>query len=322
MVKRKCLILACLVLYTLNSVYSSAWLLEKNSWALYSATENYVNISGAIKSDKAEIYKGLMELTRHYAELEKEKDVVRNNSGLTNESKEQRIALIDELRKEVLREFDKYYDELYYPQAHNSTLIEYGLKDYLTIGTKIFEDHGAIYSIKSRSQMGMENFARIKLFQNEKYILSVQPKILISQDDDYNEPIIATEGRLLLGFNKKSSKYNLTHFRNFEFAYKTSTNDPKDTFIGEITEGVRFKSGFYLLWQNIIEKKNVKLKTFKETLREQLSIAKTINVSRSGGKSKGRNAELTFQLGYYTTFSMIRKRRLAEGVIFSLWLKI
>jgi hypothetical protein len=321
MVKRKCLTLVLLVHYFYKpaSAYSSAWLHKPGTWAFYYNNEQSLNLNSSVKKIKRKINESHEKIGGLIQEIEKKKAEIDKNTKLTPEAKTNRINYLNQVRERLLDEFNQLY--ISYPRTSSSTLIEYGAYDYLTIGARLYKEESSLPQGEKITQKGLDTFTRVKLMQDKKYVLSVQPKISFLQTNSHEKPIVSTEARVLLGINRKIKKYNIVHFNNFEFAYKVSNFEPKEIFIGEITEGFRFKNGMYLLLQSFIENRSTKIRVFKSTAKGQFSIAKEFNFSRNFFKTRNQT-KLTAQVGYFYNKSLSERIKLGEGVFFSLWLVI
>jgi hypothetical protein len=325
MVKRTCIILVfLLVILKINFAYSSAWLQKPGSWGLYYTSEHQIN-SIYLKNNKATENKNLQLIKTEIENTENAIEKVKKNPNLTPQGKHNRLKILYEVRNLLFEEFSQNY--IYYPESHNSVLIEHGLNKYLTVGGRIHSDYSVRCFAHQQGNMshdGMELFTRVKLIESKKRIVSIQPKIILSQvTEGLNQRLaFGTEVRLLTGINRKMKKYNINHFTNLEFGYSVNNLGGNEVFISEFTQGLKFKHDWYLIIQNFLEKRPNLKNAYRDTLKEQISIAKSFKTGRNRDLQRSLSSEVTFQLGYFVQYSLAHERMLAEGIVFSLWLQM
>ncbi|MCC8368946.1 MAG: hypothetical protein LN573_02555 [Rickettsia endosymbiont of Oxypoda opaca] len=159
-------------------------------------------------------------------------------------------------------------------------------------------------------------FYKLKLFQENDFVLSLQPKIFVSKNKGRAEEFFA-EISLLSGMSEKiysASVFNqntvsVGHYLNY-LGYK------KRYYNVSTTEGVKFENGFMLVSFTKYHNRQDYGYIYEKTVYEQLSVAKIIKFD-----NVGKNF-LTTQLGYFWDQSLSNKKYKISGITFSIWLDI
>ncbi|MFY9589936.1 hypothetical protein OTR29_04160 [Rickettsia endosymbiont of Halotydeus destructor] len=159
-------------------------------------------------------------------------------------------------------------------------------------------------------------FYKLKLFQKNNFVLSLQPKIFVSKNKNCKEEFFA-EISLLSGISEKIYSATVFNQNTFSIGHYINYIGYKKIYINtSTTEGIKFANGFMLVNFTKYHTRQDYGYIYTETVYEQLSVAKIIKLD-----NVGKNF-LTTQLGYFWDQSLSNKKYKISGITFSLWLDI
>lgn len=232
----------------------------------------------------------------------------------------QKIAFIDvsvKSLKNTLCQMHSYQD-----QEQISSTIEYGATDQISFGINaLYQENRFVNSkytdTKDHSQTKSGDiFLKYKLFQNNNYIISVQPKILIKARSNYHQDTFQ-DLSILLGFSKKKGSLEFFTESGIAIGGGVSSNTSKNKYYTfALSEGVKLPYSFTLVnFTKFYIRRNYGY-IYKKSIYKQLSIAKTFNFNNL------RVSNLSIQLGYFWDTSLKAKNFSISGAVFSLWFEV
>ncbi|WP_425362911.1 hypothetical protein [Candidatus Tisiphia endosymbiont of Hybos culiciformis] len=263
-----------------------------------------------IKQIRADLF---IQIQRKLANLKERIKLVNNSSALYNKLFYQIQSL-----ERTSREISSYQDQLMRIFA-----IEYGVNNNQNLGIQLlykenkFQGTHDMNYLSDNKEIGI--FYKIKLFQNVRRVVSVQPRIYMTQDGC--EQIFSYELLLLSAMSKKIRTIlgETSVFAEGILSFGQDLNNPygkRSHYSFSISKGVEFQNGIMLVsfakYYNRTNCGNI----YNKTLYKQFSIAKKI---KFGNLKKN---SLTTQIGYFVDKSLIKQRYKISGVIFSIWLDV
>ena len=304
-----------------TKVDAAAWLNGKGRWSAYYNGEHSVLPTKVLKNSHAHQYKIHNEIILAIKFLQLKKEYYKR-LDLPSQVKTNRIEVIDQQLNFLQKEKNKYIP--YIHRDSKSLVVEYGLQDNLNIGVKSLACNGWNKTTNEYYNEELGGFIKAQLWQKGKKIISVQPYISISKSNSYPKNVLITELKL---FSSQSNdlqthhlkKYKIEKFTNYEFAFRTLNYKPYTIFSSEISHGLKFCDKYYIIWQNIYNSSKQLPKLYKQTLKEQISVAKTISCKSKNLYSD--KSSFTLQIGYFNEISITYKQPLSSGVFLSLWMQ-
>ncbi|WP_341753138.1 MULTISPECIES: hypothetical protein [unclassified Candidatus Tisiphia] len=293
-----------------NKVYGSAWLIDSGRYRYMATTATIDKNSENIKQIRADLF---LQIQRKLAHLRERIKLVNNSSALYNKL----FCQIQSLERSS-REISSYQDQLMRIFA-----IEYGINNNQNLAIQLlykenkFQGSNDMNYLSNNKEIGI--FYKIKLFQNIHRVVSVQPRIYITQDGC--EQQFSYELLLLSAISKKIRTIlgETSVFAQGILSFGQNLNNPygkRSHYSFSISEGVEFKNGIMLLsFAKYYIRKNYG-NIYNKTLYKQFSIAKNI---KFGNLKKN---SITTQIGYFSDKSLIKQRYKISGVIFSIWMDI
>lgn len=206
-----------------------------------------------------------------------------------------------------------------YTKLEYNPYIEYGLWDHTTIGANLFLQQARSQGDSNFGLSDAEFFARTRLWQNDKYVISVQPMVKIpGLFDDTDQPTIGSDDpdiglSALAGYNFEL--FNRKHYAEAEVGYRHRLGTPEDQFRFSSTVGFTVAPQWQILAQQFttLSTDSVKGSTFTQSSRDDYDLLK---LQLSG--LYHYDEQLAFQLG---GFYNIAGRNVGNGVgaIFGVW---
>ncbi|WP_341789444.1 hypothetical protein [Rickettsia endosymbiont of Polydrusus tereticollis] len=290
------------IILSTNKVNASAWLLEEGR---YRYSINVSNVDKASKKEKKQREVFAREIKEEIEQLEMYAGQLKANSP----DYKKILKRIKKLRQ-AARQLPPYQEEWF-----TSGAIEYGITDNQNFGVHFLFKKEKFNGKKTFNEEA-SLFYKLKLFQENDFVLSLQPKIFVSKNKGRAEEFFA-EISLLAGMSEKiysASVFNqntvsIGHYLNY-FGYK------KRYYNVSTTEGVKFKNGFMLVSFTKYHNRQDYGYIYEKTVYEQLSVAKIIKFD-----NVGKNF-LTTQLGYFWDQSLSNKKYKISGITFSIWLDV
>jgi hypothetical protein len=302
------LLIFCCLLLAPSIVLASPWLPEKGKFKVSSSI--YITDDHALKSFQQESKVRAVIINAAIARLNQERYVFNHDPKLTAEAKANRNQMIDQEIKNL--KTDQSYMRLYYPKRQFSQMLEYGVNDKYSLGFKVISVDEVNFITKHRTYDWFQLFQKIKIYQNVKYMFSVQPSIMIYKSPGCVDDI-AAEMRFLFGKVKKC-KWGKT-FNNIEFAHGVAGGS--QVFDLNYTTALESKRGNILMFQSFNHFQPKANKMYQKTTLEQISIAKPFIIDNYGASKK-----ITLQAGYFYEFSISAAKLMNRGLLIALWLEI
>lgn len=306
MVKRKHLILILSTTFYTNNILASAWLPKAGGYK-YSFSMSVVdNKSRMQKQERANLYLKAQQEIEYLSEVIKDL----NTSSVRYKSVYNRIQLL----KKALTQLTSYQDD-----ESKSAFVEYGINNKQSIGlhiqykTNIFLDE---YVNSTSNTSSADIFYKFKLFQNNNFIVSLQPKVSVTKDTSLKEELF-NEISFLVGSSKEFKRAEMFTDTSLSFGKCINCATTKKQYYSfAISEGMKFPYGFMLVnFTKYYFRRNYG-PIYNKTLYEQFSVAKEIKF----GTLKQRNC--TMQRGYFWDTSIIHPHYKVSGTIFSVWLDV
>lgn len=300
------LILCCLLAPLI--VLASPWLPEKGRFKVSSSV--YITDDAALKAFKNESEVSAVIINAEITRLNQERYAFNNDPKLTDEAKANRNRMIDQ---EIYNlETDQSYMRSHYPKRQFSQMLEYGVNDKYSLGFKVISTDEVNFLNKHRTYDWFQLFQKIKIYQNAKYMFSVQPAIMVYKSPGCSDDF-AAEMRFLFGKVKKH-KWGKT-FNNIEFAHGVTGGS--QIFDLNYTTALESKRGNILMFQSFNHFQPKADKIYQKTTLEQISIAKPFIIDNYGASKK-----VTLQAGYFYEFSISAAKLINRGLLISLWLEM
>ena len=184
-----------------------------------------------------------------------------------------------------------------YPESiFSSFIIEYGVNKNHNLGIQIFYKNNTfqrtsnINNFWSNNEMSL--FYKINLFQNANYLLTIQPKIYLSQHGHcYSE--LLYEFLLLAGVSKIVSNSLIFIEQSFGFTKGINRSYKKQTYSIATTEGIKFASGIMLSSYSKYSIRTSYGNIYNKSLYTQLSLAKNIRFNSK------KSSNVTALIGFF-----------------------
>ena len=290
-----------ILLYSYKAL-ASAWLPEPKK---YKYTFSFSSINDKAKRNKQERADFYLKIQQKIASLDQVIKDLTKSSALYN-----KIYQDIQYLKKIAAELESYKDE------STSTLsLEYGVNDSKSFGVNALYKNNEFYKVSTNTQ-SFDIFYKFKLFHSKSYIFTIQPKIIINKDSNSSQELFH-EISFLVGLSKK--KKSAKFFSESSFAIglcgSKSCYD-KQYYSFAVSEGVKLPLGLMLVnFTKYYIRQNYGT-IYSNTIYEQLSIAKEINMGNMNKKN------LTIQLGYFWDKSLKKVNYQISGTVFSVWLDI
>ncbi|MEY4463444.1 MAG: hypothetical protein RLZZ81_415 [Pseudomonadota bacterium] len=296
-----CLILIVIIFY-INKVHASAWLLEQGRYR-YIIGGNKVNkISRNEKKQRAE---AVLYIRERLVYLQEYLKTMNNNSTFHAKI----LRQIKRLERQIV-ELSSYQDEQFV-----SSTIEYGITDNQNIGVHFLYKEDKFLNEKNTST-DASIYYKLKLFEDNDFVVSIQPKILISKSKKLKEDFLG-EISLLTGMSKNIRSVTIFNQNVFSLGHSINNLGSKKMYYNFSTcEGIKFKNGIMLTSFTKYHTRQNYGYVYDSSVYEQLGIAKIINFGK-----ENRNS-LTAQLGYFWDYSLSNKKYKISGISFSAWLDV
>lgn len=141
-----------------------------------------------------------------------------------------------------------------YSKYEINPYIEYGLWEHTTVGANLFLDRASSSGNSNYGVAEAEFFARTRLWQNEKMVLSLQPMVKIPGFDEDNQPKISSEhpdvGASLIGGLNFIGLFDVPHFAEVEIGHRIRFGNPENQMLINATLGAQVSPEWMLLAQS------------------------------------------------------------------------
>jgi hypothetical protein len=219
-----------------------------------------------------------------------------NNSSLVYDKLFRQIQFLEQISKNLC----SYQDE-----SLKILIIEYGVSKNQNLGIQFlykenrFQGSSNIKYLSDNSEISV--FYKKMIFQNDKRIITIQPKIYITQNRDHHLQF-SYELLLLSAISKQIFLFSV--FAESAFGFGQNLNNPnkkKHYYSLSTSEGIKFKNGIMLVsFTKYYIRRNYG-NIYHKTLYKQLSIVKNIKINNL------RYNNITTQIGYFWDQSLINK---------------
>lgn len=296
-----CLILI-IIIFNINKVHASAWLLEQGRYR-YIVGANKVNKIS--KNEKKQREEGVLYIQQRLVSLQEYLKTINNNSALHAKI----LRQIKKLEQKII-ELSSYQDEQFV-----SSGIEYGITDNQNIGVHFLYKEDKFLNEKNIST-DASIYYKLKLFEDKDFVVSIQPKILMSKSKKLKEDFLG-EISLLIGMSKNIRSVTIFNQNVFSLGHSINNIGSKKMYYNFSTcEGIKFKNGIMLTSFTKYHTRQNYGYVYDSSVYEQLGIAKIINFGK-----ENRNS-LTTQIGYFWDYSLSNKKYKISGISFSTWLDV
>jgi len=197
-----------------------------------------------------------------------------------------------------------------------TTDIEYGLSENISYGVGIGRDRGVEKFQTNKKTDRFSIFFKTRLYENKKYIFTLQPKFLTLG------PLQGADLSIILGkshkikrkiFGKKAETFFYSSFGATRFL---NSNIMRNQLHTEVTSGIKWNDGTILMNQESEDFNLEMSKNYKNILRSQFTIAQDLNVASIEPRNK-----VYLALSYFMIDSLAARRRLSSGYSIGLWLE-
>ncbi|CAK6506918.1 MAG: TonB-dependent receptor [Rickettsia helvetica] len=159
-------------------------------------------------------------------------------------------------------------------------------------------------------------YYKLKLFEDNDFVISAQPKILMSKSKKLKEDFLG-EVSLLMGMSKNIRSVTIFNQNVFSFGHSINNIDSRKMYYNFSTcEGIKFKNGIMLTSFTKYHIRQNYGYVYGSSVYEQLGIAKIINFGKENKNS------ITTQIGYFWDRSLSNKKYKISGISFSTWLDV
>ena len=192
MVKRQHLVFILSTIFYTNDILASAWLPQPGGYKYSFSTSAVDNKSGRQKRQRADFYLKTQQEIEYLNEVIKDLNI----SSARYKNVYNRLQSL----KKALIQLSSYQDD----QSKNAS-VEYGISNNQSIGvhleykTNVFSDE---YSNSHSNTKSADIFYKHKIFQNNNFIFSLQPKVSITKDTFLKDELF-NEISFLVGSSKK-----------------------------------------------------------------------------------------------------------------------
>ncbi len=342
MVERKYLkfLLSCILLHISTGASASAWLPNSQK---YKITFSYAQIDHKSEKDqlkRIEMYRSvdesitkLVDLKRKlYLKRDYELSIIEARRYSNSEDKKQDLQLVSfvfEMKIENVNNIIKKKIELlkilasYQDKSRAKAAIEYGIVDNLSLGIASSSNKNQFlkseYTKAESNANDAEIFMKLKLFQNDQYIISMQPKFITEKIDGSKEQNYA-EFSLLTGktYKGRLGEVFIEFWAGFGRCMRHSCIDKRYSHYS-VSEGYKMPLGLMITNFTRYYLRKSYGEIHSRTIYNQLSLARETKFG------KCRQNKLTSQIGYFTdqsTISGIGKYYKVSGLMFSMWLDV
>ncbi len=243
-------------------------------------------------------------------------NAVEKNRGLT-ELEIDEIKFLKSTIKELYEEAKTtatFIDDFAY-----SFEIEYGISKNQSFGLKFNYKQDKFVEIRNKfaekvkyRAHNITSFYKYKLFQNDEYIITLEPRITYS---NYNKNL-SYNGDLGLFIGHSSQEEKCTHFQEFGVALTKSWTNKNQKSLGckiSFVEGAKFKNNLMIIGYTEYQVKKSANFLYNNMIYEQISVAKDFSFANLG------HGMVTAQIGYFWKGNVTNRRYTISGPIFSLW---
>jgi len=321
MVKGKYLTISLIILLNTiccSSSYAGAYLPEPGHYKYSMSYSSLDTISKKKRNQRASIFTKIQDVIREFSADREEIIQIANeqNRVMTTVEMEEVDSLgfdIEELKEEA-KSMASFSDDIM-----SCMEIEYGITESQSFGLKIDYTMDKFAEIQNEelhrtTHVGkdIESFYKYKLFQNDKIIATLQPKLHYSIYNDV--PSYKVDMGLFIGHSHEGKKHTsfqeigIVARKYFEKGVKTPVG-----FVISFLEGFKLKNGLIISNYNEYEKKKSTNFLYKATIYEQISFAKEFSFASVNTQS------FTAQIGYFWKGSAANPVYTISGPIFSLW---
>ncbi|MES2214606.1 MAG: hypothetical protein V4485_01105 [Pseudomonadota bacterium] len=233
-----------------------------------------------------------------------------NDDKLTPEAKAHRVQKVDEQILNTRRKQANVRKD--YPLRFISQSVEYGICENHSLALKVISQMQNKFIHSSRENLGFELSHKTKLFETNKYIISLQPMFAAYKNSSSIDDVSGSLA-LLVGRTEK------TKFGKTLNLASLAPGLSKDSWYFNIdyTTGLETKNGALILLQTYNRFRPKASKLYNQTSTEQFSLAKSLYLGSSANPVKA-----TVQIGYFNELSIRAQRSLASGVQFAIWLQL
>lgn len=286
-------------------VVASPWLPKKGEFK--STSSIYITDKPTLKAFAKESQVISVKINREIALLEQEKYIFSKDPRLTPEAKANRITMNNQ-KIHNLKMYQSYMRK-YYPKRQYSQSLEYGVSDKYSLGFKIISTDERDFNNEHRSYDWFQLSQKIKIYQNAKYMISVQPSMMIYKSLDSMDDF-AAEMRFLMG---RVTKHKLGKvFNNVEIAHGVASGS--QTIDLNYTIALETKRGNIIMLQSFNHFQPKADKFYQNTTLDQISIAKPVIMDNYGASKK-----FTLQVGYFNECSISARKIINRGLLVSIW---
>ncbi len=305
------------VILSATESYAEAWFPEVGTYNFYLSHSYIDSRSRKIRNIREEAF---IAMQNNIEELCLRKYLIKKNANnldrrlLNSELREiEQINLNIKLLEQESFELSSFSDE-----SSSYFGLEYGLAEKLSFGAVIGYKADKFADLKSgkasvtKSGQEIDIFYKFKVFDNERLVVTVRPKIHLSVDDNHNS-LGYHDIKLLIGSSR--IKKNYTAYLEYGITarkYYGRIIDDSMGYVLSLQEGIKFGNGFTLSNYTEYEEAEFMKILYRQTIYEQVSIAKDVTFD-----SLGLNC-FTAQIGYFWKRSLVDRFYTVSGPIFSL----
>lgn len=321
MVQRKYLAINLIIILTTIIApcsYASAYLPKAGNYKYFLSSAFVDKMSNKKRRQKIDLFIQAQDFIYMYRA---EQESIRNNARQENRallnSEQRNIETLDQ----VIKKYEKITKEIAAFNDNTTSYfeVEYGVTDQQSVGMKIDYSTSKFAEIKNNKATktnyvgkGLDLFYKYKLFENDKFIVTLQPKLHYSTY--HNNTSSSIDMGLLFGHSQESKKYktfqefSITLRKHFDQHIKNSLG-----YVISMTEGAQFNNGILIINYTEYEHKNSAHWLDRAIIYEQVSIAKIFSLDTLDRQS------VTAQLGYFWKGSVAKSPYAISGPIFTLW---
>ena len=300
-----------------HTAYSGAWLPEVGKYK-YTASHMFIDKKSIRNKKRRQEKKQKLLVLEH--KLEKLKcsiiddyiarnklDSIRNFDEAILKQIDTTLDLIAERKKQIARPADHSYSNFE---------VEYGVKDGSSFGAVIIYDVDR-FDYKYNYGNSAEFYFKQRLWQNDRFIISVAPRINLLHYSQANKKVILSNG-LYLG-RSSCNENDLCNFSEFglNFSKGVGHNARKELAVAfSFQDGYKTASGLSLSSYSEMEYNRFSKASKEFRFFEQISIAKDIDFANLKAN------KMTLQVGYFWKGCLNRAYDTISGPVISLWLTI
>ncbi|HJD55508.1 MAG TPA: hypothetical protein LFW21_02450 [Rickettsia endosymbiont of Pyrocoelia pectoralis] len=260
------------MIFNINQAHASAWLLEQGRYK-YIISVSKVNKTS--KSEKKQREEAVLYINDRLAYLYHYKEEVKDNPKLQQKISKQ----IKRLEQQIV-ELKSYQDKLF-----NGIGIEYGITSNQNIGVYFLYKEDKFLGKKNLSNEA-SIYYKFKLFEDNDFVISAQPKILMNKDIGLKKDFFG-EISLLSGTSKKIRFFNIFNQNVFSLGHSINNTKHKKMFYSVSTcEGIKFKNGVMISSFTKYHTRQNYGYIYDSSVYEQIGIAKIINFGSARTKNR------------------------------------